>query len=200
MELSTTAKNTILKAIHNDFIVWVLTGVAVNDSEKYNFESNSQHAMDFIEFRVGCQRQRKIQFWKQFTTSLTFIDNVYGCQRQRKIQFWKQFTTFFPTVKTLSELSTTAKNTILKAIHNTNIKIIKKWFAVNDSEKYNFESNSQRNLITHSSHLSCQRQRKIQFWKQFTTAFTPEYFFFRCQRQRKIQFWKQFTTISNTSS
>ena len=60
--LSTTAKNTILKAIHNKSLSTPSIGSAVNDSEKYNFESNSQRASGVATSVSGCQRQRKIQF------------------------------------------------------------------------------------------------------------------------------------------
>ena len=142
--LSTTAKNTILKAIHNHGPIHGLRSGAVNDSEKYNFESNSQPRWNFSSFRECCQRQRKIQFWKQFTTW---------------VAFWISS----------SSLSTTAKNTILKAIHNKLTMSKNKPKAVNDSEKYNFESNSQPRGRKLQPRKCCQRQRKIQFWKQFTT-------------------------------
>ena len=169
--LSTTAKNTILKAIHNSVQSCAWSYPAVNDSEKYNFESNSQQLINIYIMNISCQRQRKIQFWKQFTTT------------KEGLEMW-------------GLLSTTAKNTILKAIHNeTNLRPYPKlavndsekynfesnsqpgkdgterFIAVNDSEKYNFESNSQRNIFHLTINGSCQRQRKIQFWKQFTTCY-----------------------------
>ena len=133
-----------MKAIHNYLYVTKNNKYAVNDSEKYNFESNSQ----------------------RYCTS---IEREESCQRQRKIQFWKQFTTIFNKTNIQLRLSTTAKNTILKAIHNASPSCRRTNIAVNDSEKYNFESNSQLGVQKTFVEIRCQRQRKIQFWKQFTT-------------------------------
>ena len=113
----------------------------------------------------------KIQFWKQFTTSLTRTispQTLYSiCQRYNfesnlqpnhsicganlavfdmsKIQFWKQFTTIKPYKATLQGCIRYVKDTILKAIYNYAHLIVSRFLAVFDMSK-------------------------IQFWKQFTTV------------------------------
>ena len=62
LRLSTTAKNTILKAIHNVSYRCMTFSTAVNDSEKYNFESNSQRKIYFSPIFVAVNDSEKYNF------------------------------------------------------------------------------------------------------------------------------------------
>ena len=163
-------KITILKAIHNYNGVGRVLKRPVFAPKNYNFESNSQLWFYYYWPANPCFRAEKLQFWKQFTTSEPSL---------------------FPTRALFSR----RKITILKAIHNKctcrrlNVRPV---FA---PKNYNFESNSQLSISCAISSGTCFRAEKLQFWKQFTTAFQRARSGYTCFRAEKLQFWKQFTTL-----
>ena len=191
--------------------------------QRYDFESNSQHNAQLSVEKLRCVSDVK-------DTILKAIHNIFLCHnlivllcfgRQRydfesnsqrhsgadgrlaavfrtsKIRFWKQFTTVVGVVQ------------------------LAPWLCFG-RQRYDFESNSQRNLYSNNSLQAVFRTSKIRFWKQFTTynllllpqktlCFGRQRYDFESNSQRfslspitagavfrtsKIRFWKQFTTFN----
>ena len=140
-------------------------------SQRYNFESKSQR-------RHFCPIQ------------------THAVLPITKIQFWKQITTAQPGNSEASGCITNHKDTILKANHNTEsegeqllravlpITKIQFWKQITtgmcggkyprqlyyQSQRYNFESKSQRGTPYNPGDTAVLPITKIQFWKQITTG------------------------------
>ena len=139
-------KDTILKAIHNNFKNIQTKLKVVTDMSKiqfwkqfttvrlflerwrklllicqrYNFESNSQRSYRMRSALLVVTDMSKIQFWKQFTTT-TGERQIFGtllliCQRYN---FESNSQRMIGKLKQLESCYWYVKDTILKAIHNT---------------------------------------------------------------------------------
>ena len=114
-------------------------------TQKYKFESNSQHLLYSNKFFAIASSHTKIQIWKQFTTNLTLL-NGYNWLRvlTQKYKFESNSQLDSILLWEFINCEFSHKNTNLKAIHN---KCSIGYF----------------NPSIASSHT------KIQIWKQFTT-------------------------------
>ena len=139
--------------------------------ENTNFESNSQLLLCFVLMYQCCVVSTKIQILKA-------IHNLYNiCQDiicvvlyLRKYKFWKQFTTIIENIFLEILLCCIYENT-------------------------NFESNSQLNIATKETKISCVVSTKIQILKAIHNSEWVEVS--KCRvvlYLRKYKFWKQFTT------
>ncbi len=113
----------------------------------------------------------KIQFWKQFTTRITFV-----CNTTKLYSVWQRYNfesnlqPFFilrPPTRCCIQYD---KDTILKAIYNTQraARGARRLYSV--WQRYNFESNLQHLPLQCPQPFAVFSMTKIQFWKQFTTA------------------------------
>ena len=155
-------KDTILKAIYNTKSVTRTTKGLYSICQRYNFESNLQLCALAIFFRLSCIRYVKDTILKAIYNWVSWIrDNHNAVFDMSKIQFWKQFTTRTISSKTVESLYSIC-------------------------QRYNFESNLQLALIVLPQQDAVFDMSKIQFWKQFTTLFSPflktESLYSICQR------------------
>ena len=191
--------------------------------QRYNFESNLQLIQSNTRFFFRCIRYIKD----------TILKAIYNWWTQRKypswavfgiskIQFWKQFTTNFTPEAIKMRCIRYIKDTILKAIYNTEItesftciavfgiSKIQFWkqFTTGFSEasynrllysvyqRYNFESNLQLRSLSFLREASCIRYIKDTILKaiynEIRITVIKEIAVFGIS---KIQFWKQFTTF-----
>ena len=163
-------KDTILKAIHNTACGIPLRCRLFLICQRYNFESNSQRAIESLNKIASC-------FWYVKDTILKAIHNkscifalkVEAVSDMSKIQFWKQFTT----------LSYENKFTC-------------KLFLI--CQRYNFESNSQRGGSGCPPPVGCFWYVKDTILKAIhNNSLQNEDLGGAVSDMSKIQFWKQFT-------
>ena len=133
-----------LKAIHNliQFVLFKI--IAVLNTSKIQFESNSQPMNHLYKKQKSCAQYVKDTIWKQFTTD--------GWSRH----FGKL-------------LCSIRQRYNLKAIHNFIITFKSSISAVLNTSKIQFESNSQQESVSKFRYSCCAQYVKDTIWKQFTT-------------------------------
>ncbi len=163
-------KDTILKAIYNLYVSNRITCLAVFSMTKiqfwkqfttnpmldsiglelysvwqrYNFESNLQLLLHFIDNLLAVFSMTKIQFWKQFTT---YDENYFKSERLYSVWQRYNFESNLQRKPTKGIYSMSCiqydKDTILKAIYNPNMCKVTHHVLYSVWQRYNFESNLQ---------------------------------------------------------
>ena len=191
--------------------------------QRYNFESNLQRARSSPWPWRNCIQYYKDTILKAI---YNYFHAIRPAKRTvfsiTKIQFWKQFTTFVILYDIAVYCIQYYKDTILKAIYNgfedlisclitvfsiTKIQFWKQFTTIHYDvgltqklysvlQRYNFESNLQRNVTRHIFYIHC-----IQYYKDTILKAIYNGYIDRGQDMTtvfsitKIQFWKQFTTV-----
>ena len=166
--------------------------------QRYNFESKSQPGLSRGYLYRRCFRPAKDTILRANHNELDFDEvNKEGVSDLPKIQFWEQITTRSFTSFVVNRCFRPAKDTILRANHNTTEYTIKLQVGVSDlpkiqfweqittkrylvtiitlvfqtCQRYNFESKSQH--VRHDKHRlkGVSDLPKIQFWEQITTIY-----------------------------
>ena len=185
-----------MKAIYNWSKCYIAIYLLYSVYQRYNFESNLQHPQTEIDIFIAVFGISKIQFWKQFTTSLTRTispQTLYSVYQRYNFESNLQHDCFsiyfrFGCIRYI-------KDTILKAIYNLCILLSKISWLYSVYQRYNFESNLQRTSRLGPSRCSCIRYIKDTILKAIYNGCRVD---FRKKEAvfgiSKIQFWKQFTT------
>ncbi len=140
--------------------------------QRYNFESNSQPSAVSVTGRDGCCLSSKDTISKAIHNVMAIACvGIAVVAYQAKIQFRKQFTTELSNVTDTFSCCLSSKDTISKAIHNALSSEALAAVLLLIKQRYNFESNSQREYDQNHYDIVVAYQAKIQFRKQFTTVF-----------------------------
>ena len=138
------AKLQNLKAIHNEFLMMLLSYYVVINRKTTKFESNSQQVAGKSKGSPCCYQSQNYKIWKQFTTNKVIVLIIVMLLSIAKLQN-------------------------LKAIHNQYWGYILRYEVVINRKTTKFESNSQRTEDKPNTIWGCYQSQNYKIWKQFTT-------------------------------
>ena len=160
------------------------------------FESNSQHAGEWLDELIVVQNIKDTIFWKQFTTLKHVVPLTSMLFRISKIQFFESNSQLkIKNYERKSSCSEYQRYNFLKAIHNAtgNGTPFTRLFRI--SKIQFFESNSQLSFVNNFLERCCSEYQRYNFLKAIHNAKRPMPFFADVvQNIKDTIFWKQFTT------